>query len=110
MQNCAEPYLDGLSAAAHEHLLGVFSAFPEIEAVYLYGSRARGDFKPHSDIDLAVQAPDITPVRRANCIQAVEALPLLFPIDIVWLGNIDPAGALYANIKRDSKIFYKRKL
>lgn len=30
---------------------------PEIEAVWLFGSRARGDNRPESDIDLAVVTP-----------------------------------------------------
>lgn len=29
-----------------------------IEKVYLFGSRARGDYRPESDIDLAVQMPE----------------------------------------------------
>jgi len=33
------------------------SRYPEIEKIVLYGSRARGDHKPHSDIDLCVFAP-----------------------------------------------------
>jgi len=32
-------------------------ALPEAEAVYLYGSRASGDARPGSDVDLAVLAP-----------------------------------------------------
>jgi len=35
------------------------SRYPEIEKVVLYGSRARGDHKPYSDIDLCVFAPSI---------------------------------------------------
>ena len=32
-------------------------ALPQVGAVYLYGSRARGDHAPRADIDLAVACP-----------------------------------------------------
>lgn len=39
-------------------IINYFSKRPEIAAVYLYGSRARGDAKRSSDIDLAVLTTD----------------------------------------------------
>jgi len=32
----------------------VFSCFPEVEKAILYGSRAKGNFKPNSDIDISL--------------------------------------------------------
>jgi len=37
-------------------LKGLFSKFPEIELVYLYGSHAKGTARLDSDLDLAVSA------------------------------------------------------
>jgi len=37
-----------------EKLAAVFRAYPEINAVYLFGSHARGQANRHSDIDLAI--------------------------------------------------------
>ena len=34
----------------------VFAAFPQVEQVILYGSRAKGNYKPGSDIDLTMVA------------------------------------------------------
>ncbi len=34
---------------------------PFIEKIVLFGSRARGDNKPRSDIDLAIVCPQATP-------------------------------------------------
>jgi len=33
----------------------IFSSFPEVEEVVLYGSRAKGNYKNGSDIDLAIK-------------------------------------------------------
>ena len=42
----------GLSSQVIQKIKGVFSSHPEVEAVILYGSRAMGNFKAGSDVDL----------------------------------------------------------
>lgn len=37
-------------------LVALFSAEPGVQAVWLFGSRARGDERPDSDVDVAVLA------------------------------------------------------
>ncbi|MEY2521258.1 MAG: hypothetical protein QOF24_3017 [Verrucomicrobiota bacterium] len=44
----------GLSDRTVAAIRGVLAAFPEVEKAVLYGSRAKGDQKPGSDIDLAL--------------------------------------------------------
>lgn len=44
----------GLKEIDIAKIQSIFSAFPEIEKAILYGSRAKGTFKPASDIDLAL--------------------------------------------------------
>jgi predicted nucleotidyltransferase len=46
----------GLSDAVVEKLCGVLAQFPEVERAVLYGSRAQGNYKVGSDIDLSVFA------------------------------------------------------
>jgi predicted nucleotidyltransferase len=48
----------------------------EVVSIWMYGSRARGDARPDSDIDLAVVLSDVSPERR----QAVRHLAVE-----VWL-------------------------
>ena len=38
-----------------------FQQVPSVEGVLLFGSRARGDAHPRSDVDLAVESSSITP-------------------------------------------------
>ncbi len=44
----------GLTSEEIAAMQEVFSNFDAIEKVILYGSRARGTFKPYSDIDLTL--------------------------------------------------------
>lgn len=44
----------GLSAGMIEKICAAAGAFPTVEKLVVYGSRARGDYKNGSDIDIAV--------------------------------------------------------
>jgi predicted nucleotidyltransferase len=45
----------GLPSTTLEALKQVFSSYLEIDQVIIYGSRARGNFRPGSDIDLTLK-------------------------------------------------------
>jgi len=47
----------GLSAKVIEKVLEVFAKHPEISQVVIYGSRAKGNYKTGSDIDLTLKGP-----------------------------------------------------
>ncbi|OYY86072.1 MAG: hypothetical protein B7Y46_06805 [Acidovorax sp. 28-64-14] len=53
------PNIYGLPKEAIAQLCGVFSQYPAIQSVLLYGSRAKGNCRPSSDIDLRIQAPTL---------------------------------------------------
>lgn len=42
----------------HFHFLDAIAELPYVEAIYLFGSRARGDFWENSDIDMAIKYCD----------------------------------------------------
>jgi len=52
-----------------------FSAFPEVVAVYLFGSSARGDRGERSDVDIAVltRAREISQRRSRSLVEYVQA-------------------------------------
>jgi len=79
-----------------------------IDAVYLYGSRARGDAKERSDIDLAIEAPKATQENWNQIHAIIENADTLLKIDCVDLGNVKSEKFL-ENILRDKVILYQRK-
>lgn len=72
----------GLSAEILNDLREVFSQFADIDRVLIYGSRARGDFRPGSDIDLAVLAPMMKPQEFSKLCMALDDLPIIFGLDV----------------------------
>ena len=83
VENLADKTLPfGLSAPILDSLRLVFSQFPDIDRVLVYGSRARGDFRPHSDIDLAVLAPRMETSDFSRLWMALDDLPIVFRLDV----------------------------
>ncbi len=48
----------GLSEQTRQKICDVFVQYPQVEEVVLYGSRAKGDYKNGSDIDLTLHGGD----------------------------------------------------
>lgn len=80
-----------------------FARLHEIEQVLLFGSRARGDFRRTSDIDLAVRGGDY--FRFA--LDVDEETSTLLMYDIV---NLDGAvsGELRESIEREGIVLYEK--
>ena len=71
----------GLSEDIWEQFSQVFSRYPAIRGVFLYGSRAKGRFRDNSDIDLAVDAPAMSDQEFSQLWNEIDALPIVFKID-----------------------------
>ena len=57
--------------------------FPEIIEVILFGSRARGNYKTGSDVDLAIKGDRLTyeiTARLADCLNEEKPLPYFFDV------------------------------
>lgn len=51
----------GIASKSYELILGAISEVKEIEKAAIYGSRAIGNYKQGSDIDIVLFGKDITP-------------------------------------------------
>lgn len=77
-----------------------------IERIVLFGSRARGDHKPTSDIDLAIfLLPEFDRIGRIT--SDFDDLNTLLKIDTLFINeHID--SKLLENIKREGVFLYER--
>lgn len=99
--------MDGVPERFYRDLLRVLSDHPEVRRVILFGSRARGDAQPRSDIDLAVEAPDATSRQwRDLWFFLVEDAETLLHVDAVRLEEAPPE--LRERIVAEGKVLYER--
>ena len=97
--------LYGLNEYTIKKLQSVFKEYDQISKVVLYGSRAKGNFKNGSDIDLALFGEiDSKSLYKIN--EEIDNLLLPYKTDITifrQINNID----LQAHIKRAGVDFYQ---
>ena len=86
-------------------LRDIFSRFPTIQQVLLFGSRATGTAHRASDIDLAVVAPDMSPAEWADLCEQVEESPIVYRIDLVRFDALQQ-GTLKERIIREGVVIY----
>ena len=88
------------------HVLQVIKELAEkhkVNKVVLFGSRARGDFKERSDIDLAVSGGDVV----AFTFAVDEETPTLLMFDVVNLDK-EVQQELLASIEKEGVVLYEK--
>ncbi len=79
----------GLKDKIVEKIQNVFVLFPQVEKVILYGSRAKGNFKNGSDIDLTIKGENIKLNTLNKISLELDNLYLPYTIDLSIYKNID---------------------
>lgn len=99
----------GLSAQTIQKIIDVLSKFPAIEAAILYGSRAKGNYRVGSDIDITLKGKSINHYTLNKIYRKLDDLLLPYTFDISLLEQIDNPE-LMEHIDRVGKLFYSRSI
>lgn len=97
----------GISETDLRAILSVFITTTDVEEVILFGSRAKGNFEPGSDIDLTVKGPNLTHTSFLDLLIALEELDFLYKVDLIRFESINNA-ALLDHIKRIGITLFQR--
>lgn len=73
----------GLSDLTINDLQNVFRSYLNIKKVVIFGSRAKGNYRDGSDIDLAVIGDGISKEQISNIYMNIEDSGLLYKVDIL---------------------------
>ncbi len=95
----------GLSENSVSKIKNILLQFPEIEEAILYGSRAKGNFKDRSDIDLTLKGDNLNLELLAKISSRLDDLHLPYTIDMSLINHIKNPDLL-DHIKRVGKIFF----
>jgi len=95
--SAARPF--GLSPATLDKLNGVFSRHPAIDTVVIYGSRAKGNYRDGSDIDLSIKGGKIAFDELMQIEDQIDDLMLPYTVDLSQYDQIGNAD-LIAHIDR----------
>ncbi len=95
----------GLSQKDYDNIIRVFSKYPDIDQVLIYGSRAMGNFKPASDIDLTLVGDALSFSDLLKIENELDDLLLPYQIDLSLFHKITDPGFL-EHIRRVGLFYY----
>jgi len=96
----------GLTDAEQELIRGVLRSHPEVTEAKLFGSRAKGEFRPYSDVDLALWG-HISVSMLAAIAGELDELPLPYTFDVQVYETIHHRP-LREHIDRVGQSFYAK--
>jgi predicted nucleotidyltransferase len=98
----------GLKESEISNIIKAAGELPEIEEVVIFGSRAKGNFKKASDIDLAIKGKTVTDVtiKRLSA-RLNEELSMPYFFDVLEYASINNQDLL-DHIQRVGTVIYKK--
>ena len=98
----------GLTAATVAKIHDVLSHHAEVDRAILYGSRAKGNFKPGSDIDLTLAGSELNERIRGRIDEELDDLLLPYKFDLSLFADLTHPDLL-EHIRRVGVVFYEKK-
>ena len=97
----------GLPPQTIGSIRAALAAYPEVEKAVLYGSRAKGNHKRGSDIDLALFGDKLTDRLESKIFWALDDLLLPYKIDLCRYSQVKHP-ALIDHIQRVGVLIFER--
>lgn len=85
----------------------MFAKYPQIEQAVIYGSRAKGNYKNGSDIDLTLHGKDLTFALLCQILTEIDDLLLPYTIDLSIFHTLKDPDFI-EHIQRVGMAFYER--
>lgn len=85
----------------------IFAKYPNILKVILYGSRAKGNFKNGSDIDLTIESDDLSFENLLQIENEIDDLLLPYSVDLSLKKDLDHKD-LIEHIERVGVVFFEK--
>lgn len=98
----------GLNDNIIKSFQNVFAKYPEIDKACIFGSRARGDFKKTSDIDIVLYGNNLTHTLNTKIFYDLENLYLIYKIDLINFNSLKDGDKLKENIINEGVEIYAK--
>jgi predicted nucleotidyltransferase len=95
----------GLSDQTRLSIQQVFARYPTIQQVIIYGSRAKGNYRPGSDIDLTLLSNAIENTVLSRVLVDLDELNTPYLMDVSIFEKIESQD-LIEHIQRVGQVFY----
>ena len=97
----------GITEKSYNYIVSYLKTNPNIEKVILFGSRAKGNYKRGSDIDLAIKGKESSPELAIDIESFInEEIPVPYTVDVVDYNSLKKKE-LKEHIDRVGVLFYQ---
>lgn len=97
----------GLSENSIKAIHAVLAQNPNVETAVLYGSRAKGNYREGSDIDLALTGDELDLSQMLRIAAMLDDLMIPYKVDVALLHQINNVE-LKDHIRRRGVVFYQK--
>jgi len=97
----------GLKDEEIKNIRAVLSLHPEVSEAIVFGSRAKGNYKPCSDIDIALKGDNLTLDTKWKIEDGIDDLLMPYKTDLVVFSMISNKD-LIEHIERAGKLMYSK--
>ena len=98
----------GLSKKNIDDIICIIKKYAEVEKAVIFGSRARGDYKKSSDIDIALFGKNLTHTINTKIFYEIDNLYLPYKIDLLNFNSLDNEEKLKQNILNEGVEIYAK--
>lgn len=98
----------GLDEKVIEDIINILRKYEEVESAKIFGSRARGDYRKASDIDIALFGDNLIPSINTKIFYEIDDLYLPYKIDLINFNSISPENTIRDNILKEGVEFYAK--
>ena len=96
----------GLSDNIIKQIKEVFKKYSDVKVVIIFGSRAKGNYRPNSDVDFALNG-NIDSITLGKISLDLDDLPTPYEFDVKFYPEINHLE-LKKHIDRVGKVFYEK--
>lgn len=95
----------GLPPSTLDTIRQILADVPAVEKAVIYGSRAKGNYRPGSDIDLTLFGDELDLDTLGQIATRLDESPIPYQVDLSIFKLIEHAG-LREHIERAGQLFY----
>ena len=96
----------GLKDSIIEDIKNILKKYPEVEKAVIFGSRARGDYRKGSDIDITLFGDKLTNSINTKIYYEIDDLYLIYKIDLINFNTLNEEDMLRKHILEEGVEIY----
>ena len=98
----------GLKPKIIEDIKNILKKYPEVEKAVIFGSRARGNYRKGSDIDITLFGDKLTNSINTKIFYEIDNLYLIYNIDLINFNTLSEEDKLRQNILDEGVEIYAK--